>query len=204
MRCKVSIDDGHVADLRVGEMLKDWGLKGTFFIPTVAREISDEDIQELAKFHAIGGHTVTHPMDMKLLNDNDLAYELQESKVQLEKLIGRSIDEFCYPRGRYDDRVKEAVKAAGYTSARTTKVLRLSEPEDPFAMETSIHFLPTRIEYAGQPLLKLVQEGLEIAKDQPNGYFHLWLHSVEIIRLDLWKQLNLAFGLMKSYEDLYS
>lgn len=203
MRYKISIDDGRTGDLRVAELLDKWGLSATFFVPVVPCDLKDHELVELSKRHTIGGHTMTHPMDMKRLSDKDLEWELTESKKRLEEIVGKEIDEFCYPRGRYDERVKKAVKKAGYKNARTTKVLRLVEPEDVYEMETSIHFLPSRTEYNGQPLLKLITEGLQLASEQPNGYFHLWLHSDEIIRLNLWQELDLAFGIMKAYATIY-
>lgn len=67
----------------------------------------------------IGAHTVHH----YALGWSDTAlvkYEIEESKKQLEKLIGIPIVSFAYPDGSFDDQAIKLVKEAGFKSAVTT------------------------------------------------------------------------------------
>ena len=67
----------------------------------------------------VGSHSVTHPQ-LTQLDDADLRREVFDSKAFLEDLLGSPVDHFCYPKGDYDARVREVVRAAGYRSALTT------------------------------------------------------------------------------------
>jgi peptidoglycan/xylan/chitin deacetylase (PgdA/CDA1 family) len=64
----------------------------------------------------LGSHALTH-RDMRALDDDELARELQESKADVEKITGRPCRTLAYPYGLYDDRVTEAAAAAGYELA---------------------------------------------------------------------------------------
>ena len=67
-----------------------------------------------------GSHSLTHPQLVRC-NDADLRAEVEDSKKIIEDRIGRAVQHFCYPYGRYDQRVEEAVRKAGYDSACTTE-----------------------------------------------------------------------------------
>jgi peptidoglycan/xylan/chitin deacetylase (PgdA/CDA1 family) len=67
----------------------------------------------------IAAHSVTHPPDLTTLPDDKLTYELVESKRRLEEQLGIPITYFVYPEGKYDQRVADATKAAGYQAAFT-------------------------------------------------------------------------------------
>ena len=86
------------------------------------RMMSAEQIKELcAAGFEIGSHTMTHPR-LTEAPDDKLRAELVDSKHVLEDMIGKQVAAFSYPYGDYDGRVLEAVKAAGYTSAATTRL----------------------------------------------------------------------------------
>jgi len=44
------------------------------------------------------------------------------------------VDFFCYPSGRYDERVVEAVRRAGFFGATTTEY-GLARPSEPFSLD---------------------------------------------------------------------
>ena len=69
-----------------------------------------------AKGHEIQSHSMTHRA-LPGLNDEELAWELTESKRVLEELTGKTIRHFCYPGTAHNQRVRDAVKAAGYETA---------------------------------------------------------------------------------------
>ena len=64
----------------------------------------------------IGSHAVTHP-HLRSLTDRELGRELQESKAEIEDELGRPCPEFAYPYGEHDQRIRRAVRAAGYERA---------------------------------------------------------------------------------------
>jgi peptidoglycan/xylan/chitin deacetylase (PgdA/CDA1 family) len=69
---------------------------------------------------AFGSHTKSHPflsgLSVPLIED-----EVAGSRARIEERLQTPVESFCYPYGDYDDRVMEAVRKAGYTTAVTTK-----------------------------------------------------------------------------------
>lgn len=197
LNLQTSWDDGHELDAKLAELLHRYKLPATFYIPShtpMYKQLGN--LLDLG--FEIGGHTMTHPMDMKLLTDDEIDWEVGSNKKLLE-LQGARVTKFCYPRGRFDDRVIEALKKYKFKSARTTKVLYINKPEDPYRSETSIHIYP-REEYKGRDWMDLAKEYAARASLE-NGIFHLWGHSWEVDKLGQWNKLEEFMGwLDKKFE----
>lgn len=190
-----SWDDGHIDDFKIAGILKALDLPGTFYIPDLGM-FDKDDVSELHKMgFEIGGHTVSHVEDLKLLSDEDLEYEIRVNKEHLEDCIGEPITKFCYPGGRYDDRVIEAVKKAGYNSARTTVVLK-DKARDDFRVDTTIHVYP-RKEYEGKDWVTIAKEQAGLIS-QSGGVFHIWGHAVDLNNYDQWSNLTEFFKCLKN------
>ncbi|EKD56144.1 MAG: polysaccharide deacetylase [uncultured bacterium] len=67
----------------------------------------------------IGSHTLSHP-DLSKATNSRVENEITQSKKVLEEKIGVVITDFCYPSGKYGDKVIEALKKNNYTTATTT------------------------------------------------------------------------------------
>lgn len=80
----------------------------------------------------IGAHTVNHP-DLTILSSERKRREIIDSKKQLEDLLGREINYFSYPFGRFDRESIEIVREAGYTAAFGGVPLR-AEPNNLFTI----------------------------------------------------------------------
>lgn len=82
--------------------------------------MSIEQIIELGKRgHEIASHTCNHPI-LTLLDDEELALEINHSKYQLEEWINEPIAGFCYPNGDNNNKVISYVEQSGYKYACTT------------------------------------------------------------------------------------
>lgn len=191
-----SWDDGRREDLKIVQLLKKYELPGIFFLPNNG-DLTEDEIRELGKDFEIGGHTVNHPNDMKVLDDSQIHSEVSGNKMWLEGILGYEIDWFCYPRGRYDERVIDALKVHGFKYARTTIVNKLSTFKDPYRIDTAIHAYQ-RSEYDGVDWVEHGKRLLQKAKDN-NGIFHLWGHSWEIDKNDQWSKIEELFKVMNSY-----
>lgn len=79
-----------------------------------------EQVAEMAR-HGLdfGAHTLTH-RSLPLLADDELAREVVGSGRLIEERAGVRAETFCYPRGHFDARVKQAVRDAGYRLACST------------------------------------------------------------------------------------
>lgn len=68
-------------------------------------------------FHS---HTCSH-LSLPTLDDARLTTELVDSRLALERLLGRPVDLLAYPFGHADERVQRAARHAGYRAAFSTQ-----------------------------------------------------------------------------------
>ncbi len=137
----LSFDDGYLGHYEhVYPLLKQYGYPGVFAIYTGKVErnygrpgLTWAQLREMAAdpLVAIASHSITHPKNLADLDDPELRWEVTESKRILEEKLGVSVKHFVYPEGNYDERVKAAVRQAGYRSALT-----MSNQVDRFANES--------------------------------------------------------------------
>jgi len=188
-----SFDDGYELDLKVADILESFGHKAVFYIvlDNVGKRgyLNWDQVKELEKRgHEIGSHTVSHPQDLKALFDEELHYEVQNSKDMLEIVLGHSVAKFCYPRGRYDERVQAFVNRAGYVYARATGKPGITEMKDVLAVPGTVHIFQ-RKEYENVPVLEYAQRQIDKVKKE-GGYCNIWGHSKEIDENHLWEVLE--------------
>jgi peptidoglycan/xylan/chitin deacetylase (PgdA/CDA1 family) len=81
----------------------------------------------------IGSHTMTHPI-LTRVSDERLRSELQESRSRLEEVLRRRIEQFCYPNGDHDERVRTEVAMAGYRIAVTCVSGLNKKGDDPLTL----------------------------------------------------------------------
>jgi peptidoglycan/xylan/chitin deacetylase (PgdA/CDA1 family) len=81
----------------------------------------------------VGDHSTTHP-DLTRVGAARLRAEVAGSRAAFARELGLTPAFFCYPYGRADGRVRRAVKAAGFLGATTTKPVRATPRDDPFAL----------------------------------------------------------------------
>lgn len=121
----LTFDDGYDDNYIYAKPILDkFGFKGTFFIISgkigQAEYMNEDQIKELSKNHEIGSHSYSHP-SMVRLSDYYLERELKNSKDDLQALTGQEVISFCYPAGKYDDKVVEKLEEYGYKIAVTTE-----------------------------------------------------------------------------------
>lgn len=87
----------------------------------------------------IESQTVTHPEDLRKLDDRKLAWEMTEPKRVLEANLGRPIQFVAYPNGKYDARVARAAKAAGYRMAFTEELAPAETASSKFLVPRYVH-----------------------------------------------------------------
>ena len=81
----------------------------------------------------IGSHTMTHPI-LTRVSDERLRSELQESRSRLEEVLRRRVEQFCYPNGDQDERVRGEVARAGYRIAVTCATGLNKRGDDPLTL----------------------------------------------------------------------
>lgn len=140
----VTFDDAYASVLEHAVPVMDrLGVPGTVFVPTdypdgerllawdgndvwLGTEHEDElrcmgwdDLRGLAaRGWEIGSHTCSHAV-LPSLDDDRLAAELTESRLECERQIGTTCHSLAYPTGWCDDRVARATRDGGYLFAVT-------------------------------------------------------------------------------------
>ncbi len=120
----ITLDDGY-RDLYTTAfpILQAHGFRAVAYIVSgfvgEPRYVTRAMIQEMdANGIEIASHTVDHP-NLAHTSAPMVAYEVVESKMWLEKLLGHPVVDFAYPSGRFDASVIEQLDKAGYSSAVT-------------------------------------------------------------------------------------
>ncbi|WOD41134.1 polysaccharide deacetylase family protein [Nodosilinea sp. E11] len=128
----ITLDDGYVGHYEhVFPLLQKYQVPATFFVfpGKVDGEVAGrstltwEQLKIMAAdpLVTIASHSVTHPEDLRALSDDELIYEVVESKRRLESELGIPMRYFSYPTGHYDERVAQVVADAGYLAAFTMR-----------------------------------------------------------------------------------
>jgi peptidoglycan/xylan/chitin deacetylase (PgdA/CDA1 family) len=109
--------------------------------PLTIPELADDDPRQLTtmawdelRAHAeggvaIGSHGVSHA-HLTQLPDDEVRRELEESKQQIEDELGRPCQDFAYPYGEHDERLRALVREAGYERAYGLH----RDHDDPYAL----------------------------------------------------------------------
>ncbi len=135
----LTFDDGSETDLlAAAPLLSDCGFTATFYVvagwlggrgflsPAGLRELSGLGFE-------IGCHSMTHAY-LPDLSDSQLRTEVVTAKELLEQTLGRRVEHFACPGGRWSPRVAEAAGAAGYSSLATSRIGPNSPSSDPFRL----------------------------------------------------------------------
>lgn len=219
LKVEISFDDGHISDIKAARLMEKYGFSGTFYNSnaqlkgTIKMEPIEISREILKRGHVIGGHTISHPSDMKLMEDEKMKFELENVYHGTPYCYGtwrdfsgfpqRTMDKFCYPRGRHDERVRKAVKDAGYLEARTTQVFRIRNTTgDPYQTPTTIHMF-ARSEYGEKHWFDLAVEyfdrALEESSYDRSVFFSLWGHSKELDQQEGdWERFETLLAYMRS------
>jgi peptidoglycan/xylan/chitin deacetylase (PgdA/CDA1 family) len=121
----ITFDDGCETDLiRAAPILKQHALGATFFVVSgfVGKQgfLSQTQLRELADLDfEIGCHSMTHPY-LSDLDEAGLQREIVDAKIALEQMIGKPVQHFSCPGGRYDSRAMRVAKNAGYLTVSTS------------------------------------------------------------------------------------
>lgn len=135
----ITFDDGCETDLMTAApILQDAGYHATSYITTGFLDkpgyLSSSQLRELSSAgFDIGCHSMTHPY-LNDLNDSGLHREIVEAGAKLEQLIGKKVEHFSCPGGRYDQRTIALAKRTGYRSVATSRVHSNSPSTDPFSL----------------------------------------------------------------------
>jgi len=198
-----SWDDGDILDLKLAKLLRKYDIMGTFYIPKSCRSnpLEQRDIVMLDNEFEVGAHSLTHT-DLTAISLQDVRKEIEGSKKYLEELLNHSVLMFCYPKGCYNEKIKNVVKNSGFIGARTCVHGRFDFPQDPYEWQIGVHasngspLMSLRIWLNSHISIKSLLDWEIRAKllfnlaMQKGGVYHLWGHSWEFEQNNTWDKLE--------------
>jgi len=127
----ITFDDGYEDHfINVYPILKQYNFQATIFLTVefingywrsgkapggMIKGLSRDQILEMKNggIFRFGSHGFSHK-NLLEINETERLSEIRDSKLYLEDLLGQDVPFISYPFGAYDEKVKSAVKAAGY------------------------------------------------------------------------------------------
>lgn len=206
----MSYDDGVRQDARLIEIMKKYGIKGTFNLNSgrlgyegseniSGRKIEvstfvPEEISKVYEGFEVATHGRTHS---SLVNIGAMAgMELTEDRMALEAQMSCLVQGHAYPYGFFDGHVKNALRVSGIKYARTTESTHsFSLPSDFYEWNPTCHH--------GDPMLmKLAEEFCNKTWifDQPL-LFYLWGHSYEFDQFENWEIIEELLDYISGFKD---
>lgn len=140
----ITLDDGYKDNYtNVFPILKKYNLPATIFIIVneVGRKQGDRlswgeiKIMQDSGLITIGSHTLWHKLLVDLKSEQAIRKEIFESKKILEKRLGRAVEIFSYPAGRFNSKIRQLVIGAGYKMAVATNPGKKYANDDVFALK---------------------------------------------------------------------
>jgi len=122
----LTFDDGYEDAYSTAlPIMQRYGMRGTFYIVNnFVGQPGYMTWEQLAAMRdagmELGAHTVSH-LNLTTLDQATAAFEIGQSKAELDSRLGISVTSFCYPAGFYDANIEAQVQAAGFTNATTTR-----------------------------------------------------------------------------------
>ncbi|MFA6216864.1 MAG: polysaccharide deacetylase family protein [Candidatus Omnitrophota bacterium] len=138
----ITFDDGYGDNYTEAfPILKKYNLLATIFI--IVNEIGQPGMLTWEQIHimqdsgliSFGSHTLNHPYLVKIDSLEALKSELFDSKKIMEKELSRPVNTFCYPSGRFNQKVRQVVVDAGYTAAVASNPGKNFPSDDIFALK---------------------------------------------------------------------
>lgn len=132
----ITFDDGCETDLiAAAPVLREFGLNATFYLTAgflgTPGYLNAEQVRGLdAQGFQIGCHSMTHPY-LSDLTEPELKREVADAKLQLEKILGHSVDHFSCPGGRYDQHTLRMARQAGFVTVANSQFYANSPSTSP-------------------------------------------------------------------------
>jgi peptidoglycan/xylan/chitin deacetylase (PgdA/CDA1 family) len=135
----ITFDDGCETDLTgAAPILTENGCHATFYVTAGFLEkpgyLSAAQLRQLSSSgFEIGCHSMTHPY-LNDLGPAELQREVLDARSKLEDMIGKKVEHFSCPGGRYDERTLNLAKQGGYRSLATSRARANFPSTNPFSL----------------------------------------------------------------------
>lgn len=205
-----SYDDGVIQDRKLVQLMKQYGIKGTFNLNTglLGRKddmeingkrvdistVSLEEVPVLYEDFEVATHGAQH-LALTGLGSAGVSEILEDRKI-LENIVPYLVQGHAYPFGMYDEGVMDRLKAAGIMYARTVySTNKFQLPENFLAWHPTCH-------HKDPDLMKLAADFCESEErfGQPR-LFYIWGHAYEFDGDDNWEIIENFLAYISQFKD---
>lgn len=208
----LSYDDGVEQDVRLLEIMKKHGLKGTFNLNSGAyakegtvypagqihRRMTEAQVTELYKDSGmeVAVHGLTHPF-LQELPPVLCVQEILKDRENLERQFDCIVRGMAYPYGTYNDTVVRILRDNGIAYARTVhSTHNFDIPQDWLRMPATCH-------HDDPQLMELAKRFTEPFWTPLPQLFYLWGHSYEFEEHDNWNRIETFASFMGGRDDIW-
>ena len=196
----LSYDDGVWQDIRLVELMKRHGLKGTFNInsglyPPGSTENKRMPLCQAKELYLPAGmevaiHALTHPI-LSYLPENICTYEILQDRINHERDYDCIVRGMAYPQGTVSvsNSVVSSLRQCGIAYARTTV------STERFDLPTDWLRLPATCHHKNPRLMELAKQFVESSFEKASGMFYLWGHSYEFD----WDKPDNNWGIIEAF-----
>ncbi len=208
----LSYDDGVEQDIRLIDIMRKHGLKGTFNLNSglyaqegtvypagqVHRRLSERAVTALYADSGmeVAVHALEHPR-LESLPREAVAYQIVKDRENLEKQFGHIVRGMAYPYGTTSEAVVDVLRNCGIAYSRT--VVSTGK----FDLPTDWLRLPATCHHKDPELMNLARK---FAEGKPNGapwLFYLWGHSYEFEERDNWNVIEEFAAYLGGRDDVW-
>lgn len=207
----LSYDDGVEQDVKLIDMMNQYGLKGTFNLNSglynqgetyaagaIHRRMTEKQVTDtyLSSGHEIAVHSLTHPF-LEKLPVHLAVQEIIKDRENLEKQFDTIVRGMAYPFGTFSDTLVEALRACGIVYARTVNTTNdFRIPGDWLRLTATCHH--------NSPLLQeLADKFLQDRVPYGPYLFYLWGHSYEFEANNNWDVMEDFAKKVGNREDIW-
>ena len=205
----LSYDDGVEQDRRLIEILNRYNIKGTFNLNSgiqsganqwlngelLMRRMNIHSLPELYRGHEIAVHSLTHPR-LENLDRETIKNELEQDKLNLQRIFGVEIKGMAYPYGTFNETVVEVVRECNLHYARGVhSTSSFDIPHDLLTLRPTAH-------HENPSLMELAESFLKMKPSKPQ-VFYLWGHSYEFDVNNNWNVIEDFCRLIAGRDDIY-
>ena len=210
----LSYDDGVEQDEKLIDIMKRYGLKGTFNISSglfneeghiykanqLHRRMTQKQCEQLYVNSGmeIASHALTHPF-LEELPQNVIVKEIYEDCCNLEDLTGGFVRGFVYPYGNFGDKTVGVLREMGICYARTTISSHgFKMPTDWLRLKPTCAHVEPELEKLTEEFINIVDNGCICPR-----LFFLWGHAYEFERDDNWDVIEKFAEKVGGREDIW-
>ena len=195
----LSYDDGFRSDIRLVEIMNQYGIRGTFNLISAvlnwADRVHPDEIPQVYAGHEIACHMAHHPTSARCPLPF-VTQDVLEDRTALEKIVGKPVTGLAYPNGSVSPNIRDMLPCTGIRYAREVgNSDSFDMPEDLLRWKATCHH--------NHRLMELGKAFLALHKTQYLYLMYVWGHSYEFDQDQNWSMMDDFCRMMGGQNDIW-